>query len=183
MMCLTFGAPAANSMCWILAGCRSGRLFGVVRRAMGCRHPKSANQRTREAAMTTVSVVTAQPGTPTASNGSSTIGLRLARRSGRTDSPTGAYDGHTGGPSGGRGCRSASVASAAATPATASGATTSTSANKGGPGTPCRSQGRPSQTHRGTQGRGGGPVERESHGNLGNTIAQLRADLARVSRK
>jgi hypothetical protein len=54
------------------------------------------------------------------------------------------------------------------------------SADKGGPGAPCRSQGRPSQTHWGTQGRGGGPVERDNHGNPGNTIAQFRANLARI---
>ena len=57
-----------------------------------------------------------------------------------------------GGPSGGRGCRSATVAATCGTPATASGATTSISAGNGGPETPCRSRGRPSQTRRGTPG-------------------------------
>jgi hypothetical protein len=79
--------------------------------------------------------------TPTASNGcTSTVTIRTGSLTTTT--------GHTGGPSGGRRCRSASVALGCGTPVTASGATTSTSANKGGPGMPCQSQGRPSQTHR-----------------------------------
>ena len=109
--------------------------------------------------------------TPTASNGCTST---MTMHTGSFTTTTG----HTGGPSGGRRCRSASVALSCGTPATASGATTSTSANNGGPGMPCRSQGRPSQTHRGTQGRGGEPVEQATHGNLSNTIAQLRPELA-----
>jgi hypothetical protein len=90
---------------------------------------------------------------------------------------------HAGGSSGGRRCRSASVALSCGTPETVSRATTSTSADKGGHGDALPEPRWLLQTHRGIQGRGGGPVKRESHGNLGNTITQFGADLAGVYTK
>src|SRR6478609_9137829 len=119
-----------------------------------------------------------------------TASLRVVRRAstGYTSTVT-TYTGslttttrHAGGSSGGRRCRSASVALSCGTPETASRATTSTSADKGGHGDALPEPRWPLQTHRGIQGGGDGPVEQESRGNLGNTIAQVRADIAGLSR-
>ena len=65
---------------------------------------------------------------------------------------------------------------------TASDAMRSTSADKGGPATPSRSPGRPSQTRRVTKAEVAGLWNEKVAETLGNTIAQLRADPARVSR-
>ena len=183
VMCLTFGGPTANLDTWISTRCPSGRPFGVVRRAMGAGTLKSSQTSATGTAMTTVDAVTAGSGDT----------YRIERVYLDRDQAygfvqdcneycaggTGAGGGVAAVPAGGlrrpglagrvvgAGAGQQASRSTCGTPATANGATTSISAGNGGPGTPCRSQGRPSQTRRGTQGRGGGPVERESHGNLG----------------
>ena len=120
--------------------------------------------------MTTVSVVTPQPGAPTASNGLYLDGDHPVRVHSHYNGPYWRAECWAQIPISKRGV-------SCGTPATASGATTSTSADKGEPGAPCRTK----VGHRkltGTQGRGGGPVERETHGNLANTITQFRAEGA-----
>ena len=74
--------------------------------------------------MTTVSVVTAQPGPPDRIERVYLDGDHAYRFTGDYNGPNG--------PSGGRRCRSASVALSCGTPATATDAMTSTSANKAG---------------------------------------------------
>ena len=166
----------ANSTFWIMAGCPSRRPYGLSDARRGCWHPRSAGANTGGGGNDGVGGHGAAGGHRHASTGyTSTVTTYTGSLTTTTR--------HAGGSSGGRRCRSASVALSCGTPETASRATTSTSADKGGHGDALPEPRWLLQTHRGIQGRGGGPVERESHGNLGNTITQFGADLAGVHTK
>ena len=148
----------------------------VVRRAEGLLAPKvSKPARTREAAVTMVSVVTAQPG----ATNSHRPAVRLRRPRIRVHSRL--QRAMLAGQVVGAGADQQAWRSAAGHPRQRAAHDFDIRRQGWTRGRPAGAK-MPLQTHRGIQGRGDGPVEQESRGNLGNTISQVRADIAGLSR-